>query len=260
MIIIKSPREIKLMREAGVVVGEVFAALETFIKPGVSTLEISELVEKVMVEHGAKSAEKGYCGYPAAACVSVNEELVHGIPSAKRILRDGDIVSVDIVAEKNGFLADACRTYAVGICGERQKRIIDVTTMCFDEAMKLIKPGVHLGDISHRIESVAKENGYQVAREYTGHGIGSNMHEDPYIPNYGNAGEGPILREGMTLCFEPMLLEGKNSLRILKDGWTAVAKDGKLTCHYENTIVVTSTGFEILTMLEKEKKERGYAI
>ena len=126
--------------------------------------------------------------------------------------------------------------------------------------MKLIKPGVHLGDISHRIESVAKENGYSVAREYTGHGIGSNMHEDPYIPNYGNAGEGPILREGMTLCFEPMLLEGKNSLRILKDGWTAVAKDGKLTCHYENTIVVTSTGFEILTMLEKEKKERGYAI
>ena len=157
-------------------------------------------------------------------------------------------------------MADACRTYAVGICGERQKRIIDVTTKCFDEAMKLIKPGVHLGDISHRIESVAKENGYQVAREYTGHGIGSNMHEDPYIPNYGNAGEGPILREGMTLCFEPMLLEGKNSLRILKDGWTAVAKDGKLTCHYENTIVVTSTGFEILTMLEKEKKERGYAI
>ena len=256
MIVIKSPREINLMRESGRILGEIWDFLEGYIRPGVSTLDISHEVERIMEENGAKSAEKGYGGYPEAACISINEQLVHGIPSAKRILRDGDIVSVDLVPLKNGFMADGCRTYIVGIAGERQKRIVEVTERCFWNGVSLIKPGVPLGDIRNMIQRTAEEAGYSVAREYTGHGIGQSMHEDPYIPNYGKKGEGPILREGMTLCFEPMLLEGKASLRVLNDGWTAVSRDGKLTCHYENTIVVTKDGYEVLTLSPKELERR----
>ncbi|MCR4562942.1 MAG: type I methionyl aminopeptidase, partial [Bacilli bacterium] len=178
----------------------------------------------------------------------------------KKVLRDGDIVSLDIVAIKNGYMADACRTFVVGIAGERAIKIIKAAEECFFEGVSLIKPGVHLGDIEHRIEETAKKNGYTVARDYTGHGIGTEMHEDPYIPNYGTPGSGPILREGMTLAIEPMILEGSNSTRVLKDGWTVVSKDGKLTAHYENTIVVTKDGFRILTMKEEEKRERGLSI
>lgn len=260
MIIIKSPREIEAIHQAGLVVAKVFQELDAFLRPGVSTQDVNDLVERVMAENGARSAEKGYCGYPAAACVSVNEQLVHGIPSPKRILHDGDIVSVDLVAEKNGFMGDACRTYVIGIAGERQKKLVEATEECFWNAMKLVKPGVHLGDVGYEIELTAKKHGYTVARDYTGHGIGTSMHEDPYIPNYGTPGSGPILREGMTICIEPMLLEGRSDLRVLKDGWTAVAKDGKLTCHYENTLVVTSSGYRILTMLDEEKEERGLTI
>ncbi len=256
MIIIKSPREIALMEESGKVVQAVFAAMKDFIKPGVSTEEISELTEKIMLDHGARSAEKGYGGFPAAACVSVNEVLIHGIPSKKKILRDGDIVSLDIVAVKNGYMADACRTYPVGICGERALRMIEAAKECFFQGTSLIKPGVHLGDVSHKIEETAKSYGYSVAREYTGHGIGKEMHEDPYVPNYGVSGTGPILREGMTIAVEPMILEGKPQLRVLGDGWTVVSKDGKLTCHYENTCVVTSDGVKYITMSEEELRER----
>jgi len=260
VIIIKSPREVKLMRESGRVCALAFEAVKKLIAPGVTTLDIAELTERVMHENGAVSAEKGYEGYPGAACVSVNEELVHGIPSAKRVLQDGDIVSLDIVALKDGYMADACRTYAVGICGERQLRLIKATEQCFYNGVSLIKEGIRLGDVEHEIEQTAKANGYSVCQEYTGHGIGHDMHEDPYIPNYGEAGTGPRLKEGMTLAIEPMVLEGKPALRVLKDGWTAVAKDGKLTCHYENTIVVTKDGFDILTMLDSEKKERGLIV
>jgi methionyl aminopeptidase len=260
MIIIKSPREINLMKESGRILGEIWDFLRGFLQPGVSTLDVSHEVERIMKEHGAISAEKGYEGYPEAACVSINEQLVHGIPSAKRILRDGDIVSVDLVVLKNGFMADACRTYPVGIYGERQKKIIEVTEQCFWNGVSLIKPGIHLGDVQEAIQRTAESQGYSVCREYTGHGIGTHMHEDPYIPNYGTKGTGPILREGMTLCFEPMLLEGKAGLRIMKDGWTAVSKDGKLTCHYENTVVVTKDGYEILTLSPSEIEERRKTI
>ena len=256
MIVIKSPREISLMREAGRVVAVVFEKIKPYMVPGVSTKTISDMVEKIMEEEGAISAEKGYGGYPEYACVSVNEVLVHGIPSDRKILKDGDIVSLDIVAKKNGYMGDACRTYPIGICGERQLRMIHIAETCFFEGVRLIRPGVHLGDIQHRIQEVATSYGVKVAREFTGHGIGSHMHEDPVIPNYGEKGSGPVLAEGMTLAIEPMILEGKGELRILKDGWTAVSKDGKLTAHYENTIVVTKDGYDILTMLEEEKIRR----
>lgn len=252
MIVLKSKAEIGLMKEAGKVLIECFARLEDFIKPGVSTLEIADLVDKTMAEMGAINAEKGYGGFPGSACVSVNEVLVHGIPSSKKVLHDGDIVSVDLVAQKHGYMADACRTYPVGIVKEEHLRLIRETQECFEIAYKMLRPGIHLGDVCHAIEEHAHSCGYSVPREYTGHGIGREMHEDPYIPNYGRPGTGPILKEGMTLAIEPMVMEGKNSLRVLPDGWTAVTRDHKYAAHYENTVAITSTGAEILTRQEGE--------
>lgn len=249
MIIIKSPREIDLMREAGRVAALVFEQVGPMVQPGVSTAFLDEQVERVMRENGAIPAEKGYYGYPASVCTSVNEVILHGIPSSKQILRDGDIISLDLVTKKNGYCGDACRTYEVGICGERQKRMIAIAKECFNNAMALVKPGVHLGDVCHAIEETAKKYGCSVARDYTGHGIGREMHEDPYIPCYGTPGTGPVLREGMTICIEPMIFEHHNAVRVLKDGWTVVAKDKGLTAHYENTVAVTKDGCEILTKI-----------
>ncbi len=252
MIITKSPREIALMKEAGRVVGLVFKTLESAIKPGISTLDIDSIVEKTMLENGCIPAEKGYYGYPASACVSVNDTLIHGIPSSKIIIREGDIVSVDIVATYKGYSADACRTFKVGTLTERSSRLVDVTKQAFFEAVKLIKPGIHLGDISETIQKYVESHGYNVVREFTGHGIGAHMHEDPSIPNYGKAGTGPILTSGMALAIEPMVLEGRKDVRTLGDGWTVKSKDGKLTAHYENTVIVTDDGYEIITMYEGE--------
>lgn len=253
MIVIKSPREINLMKEAGLVCDAVFAKMAEMIRPGISTLELSEAANKVMLEHDAVSAELGYCGYPAAICASVNEVLLHGIPSSKKILRDGDIISIDIVVKKNGYMADACRTFPVGICKENALNLIKVTEEAFWKGVSLIKEGIHLGDVEHAIQVVAESHGYSVAREFTGHGIGKEMHEDPYIPNYGEEGTGPILKAGMTLAIEPMVMEGKPALRTYGDGWTTATKDGKLSAHYENTIVVTKDGYEVLTMRGKEQ-------
>ena len=253
MVIIKSPRELALMKEAGRVVGLVFKTLEEKIHPGMSTLDIDEIVEKTMLDNNCTPAEKGYYGYPASACVSVNEVLVHGIPSSKVILKEGDIVSVDIVATYKGYMADACRTYKVGTVSPRAERIVRVTKEAFFEALKLVKPGNYVGDISHRIQEYVESNGYNVTRDYTGHGIGSHMHEDPSIPNYGKAGTGVKLEPNMTICIEPMVLEGRKDTRVLPDGWTAKAKDGKLTAHYENTVIVTESGYEIITMYEGEE-------
>jgi methionyl aminopeptidase len=247
MIIIKSPREIELMRKAGHLVALVFEKVGPMVKPGVSTMELSLAAEKVIRDGGGLPSSKGYGGFPAAICASVNEVLVHGIPSEKKILTDGDIVSLDVTAELNGYEGDACRTYPVGIVGEEKLRLIKVTEQCFWNGVSHIKDGVSLGDVEHAIQMTAESNGYTVPLEYTGHGIGREMHEDPYIPNYGKAGEGPLLREGMTLAIEPMVMMGRNALRTLKDGWTAVSKDGKPSAHYENTLVVTKDGYEILT-------------
>lgn len=248
MIVLKSPREIALMREAGLICDAVFAKMAEMIAPGISTEQLSEAAERVMHEHGAVSAELGYCGFPAAICASVNEVLLHGIPSKKKILRDGDIISIDIVVRKNGYCADACRTFPVGIVQEHATKLIKVTEEAFWNGVSHVKEGVHLGDVEHAIQVTAESHGYSVAREFTGHGIGKEMHEDPYIPNYGTPGTGPILKAGMTLAIEPMVMEGKSALRTLPDGWTTVTKDGKYSAHYENTIVVTKDGYEVLTI------------
>ncbi len=237
------------MAEAGRVVAKVFEEVGPLVKPGVSTLELNDAAEAVIRREGAIPSELGYQGYPASICASVNEVILHGIPSEKKILRDGDIVSLDLCATKNGYVGDACRTYPVGICGERALRMIKIAEECFQAAVSLVRPGVHLGDISHAIEATAAKYGCSVPRDFTGHGIGTSMHEDPYIPCYGEPGTGPILREGMTICIEPMILEHHNAVRIMKDGWTVVAKDGGLTAHYENTLAVTSSGYRILTQL-----------
>lgn len=252
MIIVKSPREIALMKRAGETVGLVFKTLEKEIRAGMSTLDIDTIVEKVMRDSDCIPAEKGYHGFPGSACVSVNETLIHGIPSNKIILREGDIVSVDIVATYQGYSADGCRTFAVGTITERAARLMEVTKQSFFEGVKLIAPGVHLGDVSEAIQKYNESHGYNVARDFTGHGIGAHMHEDPVIPNYGKAGTGPILQKGMTLAIEPMVLEGRKDTRVLGDGWTVKSKDGKLTAHYENTVVVTDEGYEIITMYEGE--------
>jgi len=253
MITLKSPREIALMKEAGAVVAKVFEGLKAALRPGLSTLELDELANEIITSNGGISAEKGYYGYPGNICISVNDTVLHGIPSSKIILKEGDIVSFDIVVKKHGYCADACRTYAVGTTSPKALRLIEVTRQSFFEAVKLIKPGVHLGDIQAKIQEVNESNGYSLIRDYTGHGIGREMHEDPSIPNYGKAGTGIILKEGMTICIEPMVAEGKSATRVLGDGWTVKMKDGKLSCHYENTVAVTADGYEILTLDEGEK-------
>ena len=247
MIIIKSPREIELMRKAGALTAKVFDVVGPLVKPGVSTLYLSEMAEKVITDEGGVAASKGYGGFPGAICTSVNEVLVHGIPSDKRILTDGDIISLDVVVKLNGYHGDACRTYPVGICKEDRLKLIRVTEECFWNAVSKVRDGAYLGDVEHAIQATAEANGYSVPRDYTGHGIGREMHEDPYIPCYGVEGTGPVLRSGMTIAIEPMVMMGKNKLRILKDGWTAVSKDGLPSAHYENTVLVTDDGYELLT-------------
>ena len=254
MIIVKSPREIELMKKAGELVAKVFETVEPHIKPGVSTYELNKIAEDVIYAGGGSCPCKGYYDYPAGTCVSVNDTLIHGIPSKKIILREGDIVSLDVVACLKGYCADATRTFGVGILKESVKQLMEVTKQAFYEGIKYAKDGNRVGDISAAIQKYVESYGYNVSRDFTGHGIGKNMHEDPSVPNYGIAGTGPIIRKGMALAIEPMVLEGKKDTRILGDGWTVKSKDGKLTCHYENTIVITEEGYEVITLTEGEKK------
>ncbi len=253
MIIIKSPREIALMAKAGKLLADLFDYLDAIVKPGVSTLELSEKAEEFVAARGGVMCEKGYYGFPGAVCASINSCLIHGIPSAKAVLRDGDLLKLDIVVGLDGYMADGARSYAVGICKPEVLRIIKAAQDAFYAGVAEIAPGKHLGDVCHAIGECVKQNGYYVPTEYTGHGIGSDMHEDPYIPNYGKPGTGPVLREGMTLAIEPMLLEHSPRTRTLGDGWGVVAKDGGLTAHYENTVLVTKDGYAILTVSGKEE-------
>ena len=253
MIIVKSPREIELMKEAGRLVAKVFETVEPHIKPGISTYEINRLAEEVIYNGGGSCPCKGYYDYPAGTCVSVNDTLIHGIPSKKIILREGDIVSLDVVACLKGYCADATRTYGVGILKESVKQLMQVTKDAFYEGIKMAKPDNRVGDISATIQKYVESFGYNVSRDFTGHGIGKSMHEDPSVPNYGIAGTGPLLKAGMALAIEPMVLEGKKETRVLGDGWTVKSRDGKLTCHYENTIIITESGNEIITLTEGEK-------
>ena len=247
MIIVKSTREIELIRIASKVIAKVFNDIKPFIRPGVSTLEIANEAERIIRENDCIPTFKGYGGFPGAICVSVNDTLIHGIPSSKIILKEGDIVSLDVGATYKGYCGDACRTFAVGTVTERAKRLIQTTEESFFEALKVIKPGARVGDISHAIQKYNEERGYSLPRNYTGHGTGRHLHEDPNIPNVGISGTGPLLQKGMTIAIEPMVAEGRPDTRTLSDEWTVKMKDGKLSAHYENTIVITEDGYEILT-------------
>lgn len=236
------------MREAGKVTGLILNELKELIRPGMSTMEIDRFVEKTVKAHGMTAAEKGYCGYPASVCTSVNEEVVHGIPSKKRILREGDIVSVDLVVEYKGYMADAARTYAVGKISPEAEMLIKTAEEAFWKGIEFAKPGYRLSDISHNIQTVVERRGFGVIRDFVGHGIGSDMHEDPQIPNYGKPGKGPRLQAGMTLAIEPMICQGSYEVDVLLDDWTAVTVDGGLAAHYENTVVITDGEPELLTL------------
>ncbi len=248
MIIIKSKQELDLMREAGKVCGQILRDLKDLIKPGISTLEIDRFVEKTVREHGMTAAEKGYCGYPASVCVSINDEVVHGIPSKKRHLKEGDIVSCDLVVEYKGYMADAARTYPVGQVSPEAAHLIETAERAFFNGIAFAKPGYRLQDISHAIQKTVEGEGFGVIRDFVGHGIGSEMHEDPQIPNVGKAGKGPRLQPGMTLAIEPMITQGTWEVDILEDDWTAVTLDGGLAAHYENTVVITDGEPELLTL------------
>ena len=251
MIHIKSSREIALMKKAGHILANVFEILEPLCKPGVTTNYLSDVAEKVIRQAGGIPEEKGYYGYPAAICASINEEVVHGIPSNRK-LKNGDIISIDIVVSYQGYMADACRTFLVGNVSENAKRLVRVTEECFHKAMEVAKPGNRIGDISSAIQKHAEAHGYSVTREFTGHGLGREMHEDPIVPNFGIPGTGTLLKEGMTIAVEPIILEGRKDTIILPDEWTAVTCDRKLAAHYENSIVITKDGYEIIT-----KKQEG---
>ena len=240
------------MREAGKVCGWILRELANIIQPGISTLEIDRFVEKTVREHGMRAAEKGYCGYPASVCVSVNDEVVHGIPSKKRHLREGDIVSCDLVVEYDGYMADAARTYAVGKISPEAKHLIETAERAFWNGIAYAKEGYRLSDISHAIQETVEAEGFGVIRDFVGHGIGSEMHEDPQIPNVGKAGKGPRLQRGMTLAVEPMITQGSWEIDVLTDDWTAVTVDGGLAAHYENTILITEAGPEILTRCDED--------
>ena len=255
MVTIKSKREIELMREAGRVTALTHKAIEDVIKPGMTTADLDRIAEETMKKYGAVSAEKGYDPgirgvppYPAATCISINDEVIHGVPSSKRVIKDGDIVSVDLVALKNGYNGDAARTFLVGNVSKEARRLVEVTKQAFFEGIKYAKKGNRLGDICHAIGEYVEKNGYSVVREFQGHGIGESMHEDPGIPNYGKAGRGIRLEPGMTLAIEPMVIMGKPGILELEDGWTIISEDGSLAAHYENTILITENEPEILTL------------
>ncbi len=256
MVTIKSNKEIEYMKEVCKIVALTYNELEEKIKPGMTTYELDYIAEKIMRKHGAIPAEKGYPSgikgfpdFPAATCISINDEVIHGIPSKNRVIKEGDIVSIDTVALKNGFNGDAARTFIVGEGTKEAKRLVDITKQAFFEGIKYAKVGCRVGDISHAIGEFVSSQGYSVVREFQGHGIGKEMHEDPGIPNYGKAGKGLRLQPGMTLAVEPMVIQGKPNILQLDDGWTIVTEDGSLSAHYENTILITEKEPKILTII-----------
>ena len=256
MITIKSKREIELMKEACKLTAQTYEYIEKIIKPGMSTLELDKLAENFIRENGGIPAEKGYPSgvrgvknFPGSLCVSINDVVIHGIPSKDVIIKDGDIVSIDTVVLKNGYNGDAARTYLIGNCTDEAKRLVEVTKQAFFEGLKYAKPGNRVGDISHAIETYVRSFGYNLVREFQGHGIGKEMHEDPGVPNIGKAGKGPRLEPGMTICIEPMVMAGKQDIWEWEDGWTIATQDGSLSAHYENTILITENEPKVLTLL-----------
>ncbi|MBZ9689453.1 type I methionyl aminopeptidase [Clostridium estertheticum] len=247
MINIKSDMEIQYMRSAGKVVAVALALIEEVIKPGITTAEIDKLAEEFIIKQGAKPSFKGYCGFPASICTSVNDEVVHGIPT-NRILLEGDIISIDCGAILNGYHGDAARTFPVGKVSNVAAMLIEITKNSFFKGVEKAIIGNRLSDISVAIQCYAEEHGYAVVRDFVGHGIGTSMHEDPEVPNYGTPGRGPKLVHGMVLAIEPMINIGKHYVKVKANRWTVVTRDGSLSAHYENTVAILKSGPEILTL------------
>ena len=243
----KTEQEIELMREPNRIVRDCLNFVGERIHAGMTTKEIDELVYRFIKASDAEPSCLGYCGYPASACVSVNETVVHGIPDG-RVLREGDIVSVDLCAYKNGYHGDGARTFAIGAVSAENEKLIRVTEECFFRGIEGLKAGTPLYDIGYRVQQHAEKNGFAVIRAYTGHGIGREMHEDPSVPNFGRKGTGMRLPVNTVICIEPMIAAGGFRVNVLDDGWTAVTRDGKCAAHYENTVVVREDGVEILTL------------
>ncbi len=243
----KTEQEIELMREPNRIVRDCLNFVGERIRAGMTTKEIDELVYRFIKASDAEPSCLGYCGYPASACVSVNETVVHGIPDG-RVLREGDIVSVDLCAYKNGYHGDGARTFAIGAISAENEKLIRVTEECFFRGIEGLKAGTPLYDIGYRVQQHAEKNGFSVIRAYTGHGIGREMHEDPSVPNFGRKGTGMRLPVNTVICIEPMIAAGGFRVNVLDDGWTAVTRDGKCAAHYENTVVVREDGVEILTL------------
>jgi methionyl aminopeptidase len=247
MVILKSLQEIEKIRKAGLIVAEVLDGIRTMVRPGVSTQSLDEFAERFILAAGAKPAFKGYRGYPKTLCTSVNKEVIHGIPSKDVVLKSGDIISVDVGAVVEGFFGDAAITLPVGTITPAAERLVRVTEEALLRGIAQAQPGNHLYDISHAVQSYVESNGYSVVREYVGHGIGRNLHEDPQIPNYGELGKGIRLKPGMVLAIEPMVNAGGSATHVQEDNWTAVTQDGSLSAHFEHTIAVMPDGPLILT-------------
>jgi len=244
---IKSDIEIQYMRSAGKVVAQTLSLIEEVIKPGITTAEIDKLAEEFIIKQGAKPSFKGYCGFPASICTSVNDEVVHGIPT-NRILLEGDIISIDCGAILNGYHGDAARTFPVGKVSTVAEMLIETTKNSFFKGVEKAIVGNRLSDISAAVQCYAEEHGYSVVRDFVGHGIGKSMHEDPEVPNYGAPGKGPRLVHGMVLAIEPMINIGKHYVKVNANRWTVVTRDGSLSAHYENTVAILENGPEILTL------------
>ncbi len=249
MITIKNEQELSVMRQACKITAAARALAGEMVRPGVSTKEIDKAVHDFIVAQNAKPSFLNYNGYPASACISVNETVIHGIPGGY-VLRDGDIVSIDVGAYFKGFHGDCAATYPCGTISAEAAKLIDVTKQSFFEGIRFAKKGYRVSDISHAVQSYVEENGFSVVRSFVGHGVGAQLHEEPEVPNFGNPGRGPRLLPGITLAIEPMVNVGTPDVRILKDKWTVVTADGKLSAHYENTVLITDGEPEILTVAE----------
>lgn len=247
MIIIKSQAEIDLMRRAGAVVGRVLERMGREAKPGVTTSELDRIAEEMIRSEGGVPSFKGYHGFPASICASVNEQIIHGIPGDRRLV-EGDIIGIDVGAILNGYHGDAAMTFAVGRVDDLAVTLMRVTRESLEAAIEMARPGMHLGDIGHAVQSHAEANGFSVVREFVGHGIGRRMHEEPAIPNYGQPGEGRRLRAGMVLAIEPMVNAGGHEVEVMSDMWTAVTRDRSISAHFEHTVAVTEDGPVVLTL------------
>ncbi|RMG73194.1 MAG: type I methionyl aminopeptidase [Nitrospirae bacterium] len=250
MIIIKSKREIELMRKASAIVAEALLAIKRFVSPGITTKDIEQIAEDVIRTRGGKPAFKGYRGYPASVCVSVNDTVVHGIPSSREVLKSGDIVSVDLGVIYKGYIGDAAITLPVGEISPEARRLLEVTEKALYIGIDKARVNNRVSDISHAIQSFVESNGYSVVRSFVGHGVGKSLHEDPQIPNFGPPGKGPKLKSGMTIAIEPMVNVGRYEVKVMDDGWTAKTVDGSLSAHFEHTVLIKKKGPEILTKLD----------